>query len=216
MTCEHCREELSAALDGETDDAARAAVAEHLAACPSCARWHQDAARVTRLARTASAETGLDVVPRVIGAAPAPRPRWRRTGPRAALGAVGIVQIGLGLLALLGADPGMSGGEMPVGEMLGAGMAHMSHETGAWNLALGAAFLTGAVWRRHLRGLLPALGAFIAILAIVSAIDLAAGRVEPDRVAAHLVLILGFVLSVVVARTPAPRRPTTSPDRVSA
>ncbi len=206
MTCERCREELSADLDGEADPACRDAVRHHLAGCGPCADWHETAATVTRLARTATAESGPDVVDRVLDALPAPTPVWRRVGPRVGLATVGLVQVGLALAALLGSAPPMGA------EVMGAGMAHMSHESTAWNLALGLAFLVGAAWRRHLPGLLPALGSFIAVLAVLSVLDLAAGRVEPDRVASHLVLIVGFALSLMVAR----HRPTggRGPERL--
>jgi predicted anti-sigma-YlaC factor YlaD len=94
--------------------------------------------------------------------------------------------------------------------VLGAGMAHTTHESAAWNIALGIAFLAGALWSRHLAGLLPALGAFIAVLAVVSGIDLVAGRVDPGRVASHLLLVAGFALGVAVVRTvPRPGRGPT-------
>jgi len=194
MSCERCREELSAGLDGETDPALRDAVERHLATCGSCVAWRDEAARITRLARTGAAESGPDMVARVLDAAPAPTPLWRRVGPRVGLAVVGLVQLGLAVIALTGSAPSMGG------EVMGAGMAHMNHESAAWNLALGAAFLIGAVRSRHLRGLLPVLGSFIAVLAVLSALDLAAGRVEPDRVATHVVLIVGFALSLMVAR----------------
>jgi predicted anti-sigma-YlaC factor YlaD len=117
-------------------------------------------------------------------------------GTRAALAAVGVVQILLGAAALVGLVG--HGDSSPM--LGGADMAHMGHETAAWNLALGAAFLAGARWTRHLAGLLPVLGVFIIVLAVLSGLDLAAGRVEPDRVVGHAVLLVGFALAVAVAR----------------
>jgi len=53
VDCTECREALSARLDGEEDAAERVAIDVHLAPCATC-RWFADeAARVTRLARTA-------------------------------------------------------------------------------------------------------------------------------------------------------------------
>ena len=53
MDCTECREAISAELDGEGSAAERAVIDAHLAACVAC-RWFTDeAAHVTRLARTA-------------------------------------------------------------------------------------------------------------------------------------------------------------------
>lgn len=199
--CAACREELSAELDGEGDPARRPAVAAHLAACPACEDWRERAAVVTRLVRTGPAEAGPDLVARVLPAAP--RRSRRRAGTRLALAAVGVAQIVLGVAALVGLV-GHGDGTAMLG---GADMAHMGHEAAAWNLALGAAFLAGARWTRHLAGLLPVLGVFIVALGVLSGLDLAAGRVEPDRVAGHAVLLVGFALAVAVARgNPRPDR----------
>jgi predicted anti-sigma-YlaC factor YlaD len=196
--CAVCREELSAELDGEGDPARRPDVRAHLGACASCTAWREQAAVVTRLTRTAPAEAGPDLLDRVLPAAP--RPSRRHLVGRAALAAVGVVQMLLGVAALVGLVG--HGGSTMLG---GADMAHMGHEAAAWNLALGAAFVVGARWPRHLAGLLPVLGVFIVVLAVLSGLDLAAGRVEPDRVAGHAVLLVGFALSLAVARR-GPRR----------
>ncbi|PVZ03894.1 zf-HC2 domain-containing protein [Actinomycetospora cinnamomea] len=204
--CDRCREAMSAALDGEAaKDAAaeQAAVDAHLAGCPDCRAWQQDAAHVTaitRRARTGLATGGPDLVARVVDHAPGPRARWRGTAARAGLAAVGVAQATIGLVSLLGAVTHAHAMTDPL-MVLGAGIAHATHESAAWNLALGVAFLAGALWSRHLAGLLPALGAFIAVLAVVSGLDLVAGRVDPARVATHLLLVAGFVLGLAVVRT---------------
>lgn len=52
VDCTQCKEALSAQLDGEESPAERGAIDAHLAICAAC-RWFVDeAARVTRLART--------------------------------------------------------------------------------------------------------------------------------------------------------------------
>ena len=203
--CADCREELSAELDGEGDPARRPAVRAHLRTCPACTAWREQAAVVTRLTRTAPAQAGPDLVARVLPAAP--RASRRQVGARAALAAVGVVQFLLGLAALVGLV-GHGGG---TAMLAGADMAHLGHETAAWNLALGAAFVAGARWTRHLAGLLPVLGVFIVVLAVLSGLDLVAGRVEPDRVALHAVLLVGFALSVAVARRGDRRGPGPAP-----
>lgn len=203
LDCDGCREALSAALDGEADAGELARVDAHLAGCAACRGWRRDAEAVTRRARTGVVVGGPDLVDRVVGAAPGPRARWWGVSARAGLAAVGLAQAVLGLVGLLGAanHAGHGGdGDDPL-MVLGAGMAHAAHESAAWNLALGVAFVAGAVWRRHLAGLMPVLGAFIAVLAVLSGIDLVAGRVEPARVVAHLVVVAGFLLGLAVVRT---------------
>lgn len=61
MDCTECREAVSAELDGEGSAAERALVDAHLATCVAC-RWFSDeAAHVTRLARTAVASQPPDL-----------------------------------------------------------------------------------------------------------------------------------------------------------
>src|SRR5882762_1276453 len=48
--------------------------------------------------------------------------------------------------------------------------------------ALGVAFVAGALWTRHLAGTIPVLGSFVVVLALVSALDLVTGNVDPARV----------------------------------
>lgn len=196
MTCAQCREEISADLDGESDADGRAALEAHLAGCAACRRWQASAAVVTRSARTAPADPGPDLVALVVPAAPR-----RRRGPRVArvgLGVVGVAQLVLGVLALT--DTTGHGDAA----MLGADLAHMGHESAAWNLALGVAFLAGARWVRHVAGLLPVLGAFILVLGALSAVDLVAGRVEPARILAHGLVVVGFAFALYLGRQPAP------------
>ncbi|MEJ2862326.1 zf-HC2 domain-containing protein [Actinomycetospora flava] len=213
--CDVCREAMSAALDGEADPAEVARADAHLAGCAACRAWQRDAEAVTRRARTGVVVGGPDLVDRVVGAAPGPRARWWGVSARVGLAAVGLAQAVLGLVGLLGATAGDAGHADHTGHtadplmVLGAGMAHAAHESAAWNLALGVAFVAGAVWVRHLAGLMPVLGAFIAVLAVLSGVDLVAGRVEPGRVATHLVVVAGFLLALAVVRT-APR-PGTGP-----
>ncbi|MEJ2888063.1 zf-HC2 domain-containing protein [Actinomycetospora aeridis] len=202
--CDTCREAVSAALDGEAGPEERARVDAHLAGCAACRAWQRDAEAVTRRARTGVVVGGPDLVARVVDAAPGPRVRWRGVTARAGLAAVGLAQAVLGLVGLVGATTAAAThaghGSDPL-MVLGAGMAHAAHESAAWNLALGVAFVAGALWTRHLAGLMPVLGAFIAVLAVLSGIDLVAGRVEPARVVSHLVVVAGFLLGLAVVRT---------------
>ncbi|HWN31889.1 MAG TPA: zf-HC2 domain-containing protein [Pseudonocardia sp.] len=209
MGCSSCREHLSADLDGEADPAELPAARAHLAECSGCTRWFADAALVNRLIRTAPAEPAPGLTEAALAAALAelPRPQsprrriWHWTA-RAALAGVGAVQAVLGALALL-----LSGGGDPHMAMMGADMAHMSHESAAWNLALGVAFVAGALWTRHLAGTIPVLGSFVVVLALVSALDLVSGNVDPARVGSHGLIVVGLGLIVLIMTT----RPTEFP-----
>jgi predicted anti-sigma-YlaC factor YlaD len=75
----------------------------------------------------------------------------------------------------------------------------MAHETGAWNLAVAVALVAVAAAPRLAAGTLAFLGSFVAFLAPVTLADLAAGRVQLDRVLAHLLLLAGTALVVAVA-----------------
>lgn len=198
--CDACREAMSAALDGEADAAEHDRIDAHLAGCADCRAWQDDAEAVTRRARRGVVVGGPDLVARVVDAAPGPRVRWRGVTARAGLGLVGLAQAAIGLTALIGASAHADHMSDPL-MVLGAGMAHAAHESAAWNIALGVAFVAGALWCRHLAGLMPVLGAFIAVLAVMSGVDLVAGRVEPARVVSHLVVVAGFLLGLVVVRT---------------
>jgi len=158
---------------------------------------------------------------------PSPRrPTWHRLA-RLALGGIGASQVALGAIALtfpgaaMGGHPAMTGTTMTGTAMTGAGahaammgmaadghtsilgadLAHMSHESAAWNLALGVAFLVGAGWTRHLAGTLPVLGSFVLVLSLVSALDLISGNVDPARVGSHLLVLAGLGLIVLILIT---------------
>jgi predicted anti-sigma-YlaC factor YlaD len=137
------------------------------------------------------------------------RVRWHQLA-RCALAAVGVAQAGLGVMSLV-----LAGGHAAHSHMaMGAGIAHMSHESSSWNLALGVAFLVGAWWTRHLAGTLPVLASFALVLAVVSAVDLASGAVEPARVTSHLLILVGLGLIVlIVATRPAEPRPGPATHR---
>ena len=154
------------------------------------------------------------------------RPTWRRLA-RLALGGIGASQVALGAIALtfpgaaMGGHAAMTGtamgGTARTGagahaammgmaadghtSILGADLAHMSHESAAWNLALGVAFLVGAGWTRHLAGTLPVLGSFVQVLSLVSALDLISGNVDPARVGSHLLVVAGLGLIVLILIT---------------
>lgn len=106
----------------------------------------------------------------------------RRAALRIGLASVGAVQLGIAAPALGGDSLGM------------AMAAHAAHEGAAWNLAIAVAFLAAA-WRpRRAAGLIPLLGTFIAVLAVLSVHDVVAGEVGVDRLATHAAAVIGLVL----------------------
>ena len=216
MGCLQYREGISARLDGEHPGMPERALDAHLAECRDCTAWADDAARVTRRARLVAAPPVPDLTAAILEtlprepAAQAAAAARRRVGLllRLALALVGAAQAGLAWPAL----------EFGMGAM--SAPAHMSHETGAWNLGVAAAFLAVAALPRLAAGALPFLGTFAALLTAVTAADLLAGRVPADRAAGHLLLIAGVVLVAATAwrgRRARPR-PTAAltQDRVTA
>jgi predicted anti-sigma-YlaC factor YlaD len=201
------REALSARLDGEPLGVPERALDEHLATCAACAAWADDAALVTRRARLAAAPAVPDLTARVLqalprelpGTAAAARARLTESALRLALLAIGVAQAGIAWPVL--ADGSMSA---PV---------HMAHETGAWNLALAAAFLAVAAAPRLAAGALPFLGTFAVLLTVVTVQDLGAGHVHADRAVAHLLLIAGVLLVGAMAWRGRRRRAAAAPVR---
>ena len=195
MPCTPFREALSARLDGEPLEMSARELDDHLAACPACAGWAADAARGTRRARLAPAPPVPDLTVAVLGALPrelpgaavAARARLADSALRLALVAVGVAQAALAWPVLVSGVGAMSA---PV---------HMARESGAWNLAVAAAFLAVAAGPRLAAGALPFLGSLAALLLPVTVVDLGAGHVHVERAVAHLLLLAGAVLVGAVA-----------------
>jgi predicted anti-sigma-YlaC factor YlaD len=192
--CEDFRESLSARLDGEDDQAERAATDAHLAGCAACRRWFDAAATVTRLARTSLVTHQVQVSDEVLAAAPGPR-RHRLVGVlRVALGALGIVQF------LLGAAQ-IAGFAVAAHLHTGANPDHLWHESAAWNVAVGAGFAWIALRRTRASGIIPTLTAFVAALTLLTASDIIAGRVDLDRVLSHAFIVAGYAVVLVLSRS---------------
>jgi predicted anti-sigma-YlaC factor YlaD len=199
MGCEQCREALSARLDGEDDPGEQAMVDAHLAGCANCRAWWDDAAAVTRLARTGSAVPAVDVVAAVLPAAPG-RGRFRlAVGLRVLLGGLGAAQVFLGLAQVAAlATAGGHAYDVTVGG--GASPNHLWHESAAWNVALGAGFLWVASRRTRPAGIVPVLTAFVAVLGLLSTGDVLAGRVQGLRLASHGLVVAGYLILVALTR----------------
>jgi predicted anti-sigma-YlaC factor YlaD len=195
MPCSPFREAISARLDGEPLGMPSRELDDHLAACPECMSWASAAALVTRRARLAPAPPVPDLTVSVLAALPrelpgvaaAARTRLAGAALRLALVSIGVAQAAMAWPALTSGTGAMSA---PV---------HMAHETGAWNLAVAAAFLAVAAGPRLAAGALPFLGTLAALLTPVTLADLGAGHVPAERAIAHLLLLAGVVLVSVLA-----------------
>ncbi|MGY1914379.1 zf-HC2 domain-containing protein [Blastococcus sp. SYSU DS0973] len=203
MSCHTCREALSARLDGEPLGLPTEELDAHLAACPGCTGWAAAAEQVTRRARLALAPPVPDLTVAVLGALPrelpgaraAARARLADTALRLVLVAVGVAQAALALPVLVSGAGAMSA---PV---------HMARESGAWNLAVAAAFVAVAAGPRLAAGALPFLGSFTALLLPLTVADLQAGHVHADRALAHLLVLAGVAVVATVAWRSHRRRP---------
>lgn len=196
MTCDQCREQLSARLDGEDDPLRRDAVAAHLAHCADCQRWFDDAARVTRLARTQLARPTPDFVDAVLER----QPRIGRSRLRGVLRTLLLV-LGFGQLALAGYPLLDTSGTGHHAAATGVNHIHLTSEFAAWNLALGVGFLWVALRDSRPIGLLPTLSAFVLVLTALEAIDLLRGDATPARMLSHSLVLAGLVVLVVLSRT---------------
>jgi predicted anti-sigma-YlaC factor YlaD len=207
MQCARFREAISARLDDESLGMSARELDDHIAGCAACAAWAEGAAQVTRRARLAQSPAIPDLTVAVLSALPrempgtarAARARLAATALRVALGAVAVAQAGLALPSITTGTGAMSA---PV---------HMAHESGAWNLAVAAAFLAVAVGPRLAAGALPFLGTFAALLAPVTVADLSAGHVHADRAGAHLLLLAGTVIVAAIAWRAARGRTAPAP-----
>ncbi len=200
VRCDRYREAASARLDGEPIGMSAAALDDHLASCPDCARWWERATQATRSLRLQQADVP-DLSARILADSvlPARGVLRRRALLRLSLVVVGIVQVGLAVPAIFGGSIDM------------AMSMHAAHEAAAWNLALGTAFVATALVPRRAPGVLLVLSGFVAVLTLLSIRDLAGGVVAAGRVATHAAVVVGLVLLFVLDRVeralPQPRTP---------
>jgi predicted anti-sigma-YlaC factor YlaD len=193
VNCSDIREALSARIDGEAGTLPDPVVDRHVAGCPQCRAWQEDAVRLRRLMLVREAPRVPDLTDRILTEVPAPpAQRW---GLRIALALVALVQSGLGFAELVGADVGHAehGGMMAMA-------VHLGNESAAWNLAVGFGLLWAALRPATASGLLPALAGFVAVLGLVSGIDLFDGQVTVSRVLSHGLLVAGVGLLYGVRR----------------
>jgi predicted anti-sigma-YlaC factor YlaD len=196
MRCEQCREALSARLDDEDIPAERAEAEAHLAGCSQCRAWLDSAARVNRLVRLRVAGEPPTLDEKVVAAAPGPGRARLAAALRAVLGVLGGLQLLLGLAEVSGSTPGLHNHVLAVA----TGATHLSNESAAWNVAVGAGFLWIALHRRRSAGLIPVLSAFVGFLALLSVNDYLTARVDPTRLLSHILLVAGYLITLALTR----------------
>jgi predicted anti-sigma-YlaC factor YlaD len=212
MACLPYHDAISARLDGEPLGMSLGELEEHLGCCAGCRHWSSAAAQATRRARLAPAPPVPDLTAVVLGALPQELPG----AAAAARAALVEAALRLALLAIGVAQAGLAWPVLVTGPGAMSAPAHVAHETGAWNLAVAAAFLAVAAAPRLAAGALPFLGTFAALLVQVTLADLGAGHVHADRAVAHALLVLGVLLVAVVAWRSRRRRTVAVGTRVTA
>jgi hypothetical protein len=78
---------------------------------------------------------------------------------------------------------------------------HLWHEAAAWNAAVGAGFVLIALRRSRPTDALPMLTTFVALLMMVNAWDLFAGRIDQAELLVHSFLFAGYLV-VLALRHP--------------
>jgi predicted anti-sigma-YlaC factor YlaD len=184
MECGTCREALSARLDGETEPVPAEDVDAHLTGCTACQAWYADASLLSRRIRVRPVTPTPDLVAAVLAET---RPR-RRPVVRIALAAVGLLQLLIAVAQLFGthAHATLTG--------------HLLNEGAAWNLALGLAMLAAAWQPKRAMGLLPAVAGFVAVLGVLSLVDVVTVGVPGTRMLSHIPLVIGLALLCFVHR----------------
>lgn len=202
MDCTACSEALSARLDGEESAGEQDAIEAHLARCDACRRFADEAAHITRLARTTVVAQEPDVLDAVLAWAPRSRRRHLVTTLRVLLGLVGFAQIGVAFAEMIEAHA--NGHALPQVMLQGASITHVADESAAWNLALGVGFLWAAKRSSRASGMLPTLVAFVSALTALVVLDAMAGGVDALRLLAHGLVLIGVILVIMLDRLPRP------------
>ena len=210
MKCETVREALSARIDGEEEPIPAETVDRHLAACSACQGWFRRAEMLRRSMIVHTAPQVPDLADTIMAELP-PQVRVAHV-IRAVLAAVAVAQTSLALTQLFGVDTGMTGGH---GAFM---MGHMTHESAAWNLAVGIGLIWAALRTRAAAAQLPMLTVFVGVLTAASLLDLSHGEVTVSRLVTHLPVLLGVALLYLVHRQhrdddePGYRHPVADPE----
>jgi len=199
VNCDVAREALSARIDGEREPVPAARVDEHVASCTACRDWYSRAVEQTQQLRRLVGRSQVVAAPQPRERTPA-RSRLRAwataTTPRWALGAVGVLQLGLAAAQGFGADVGIPA------------HGHLLHESTAWTAALGVAMVVAALRPAAAPGLATVLAVFTVVLTGFVVGDLASGAVSAARILTHLPVLAGTALALLVWRANPPTEPS--------
>ncbi|MCK9921357.1 zf-HC2 domain-containing protein [Frankia sp. AgPm24] len=201
MGCEIWREALSARIDGEEPGPAAALIDAHLDQCADCAAWQREAAALARAFDARPDATFAPVDLTHLAGRVEPRVPPLVLGLRWCLVALGLAQLVLAALEILGVQA-LTGMSMArhAGMADDAHAEHLSHESAAWNLAVGVGFLAASVRRNVAAGLVPPLGAFVVVLGLLCVDDLAHGEVSAGRLFSHTFLVAGYLIILALTR----------------
>jgi len=185
VKCEECREALSARLDGEAEPMPAGAVDRHVTACADCRSWLARAERLHRSLLLSTAPPVPDLTAVILERTPVPvNEGWP---VRIALGVVAVAQLTLALSQVLDVHTGHETG-------------HLTHESSAWNLAVGIGLLWAALRTKAAAGQLPVLTGFVVVLTVLSSIDAVNGNVTAGRLLSHGLVVAGLLLLLAVHR----------------
>jgi predicted anti-sigma-YlaC factor YlaD len=109
---------------------------------------------------------------------------------RLLLGALGLAQVGLGVLHIVR--------NASVTTPAAAGPGHLWHEAAAWNAAIGVGFLWIALRRTRPGDALPILTTFVALWVVLSAWDLSTHRIDHVELLGHGSLLAGYLVVLVL------------------
>lgn len=217
VDCDIAREALSARLDGEREPVPSARVDEHLAACPQCRAWYDDAHGWTAHLRSVLGEPAprlaAAITPTSQRGGPGPWVTWmtKRIGwhwARWALAFVGLIQIALAVAQIAGVDFGMvAANGAHHGTMSGA---HLLNESTAWSLALGAGMVVAAIWPATIPGVTCILTGFTAALSCYVISDGLSDQVTVVRLLSHLPVLVATVLAILLWRRGGPDRTSSN------
>ena len=170
-------------LDGE-DHEAPPFVTRHLDSCAGCRQWQAEWAALARRFRVSGAASVPDLREPIVAAvlADVRARRSRKQLPaRLALAAVAVAQLVLAVpVLLLGHEH-----EAP---------QHVAHEIGSFDVALGLGLIAAALAPALARGMLPVIGATVALLGLTAILDVAGGRTGLADELPHVLTMCGFLL----------------------
>jgi predicted anti-sigma-YlaC factor YlaD len=106
------------------------------------------------------------------------------------LGALGLVQVGFGVLHIVR--------NASVTTPAGAGPGHLWHEAAAWNAAIGVGFVWIALRRTRPGDALPILTTFVALWVVLSVWDLSTHRIDHVELLGHGSLLAGYLVVLML------------------